>query len=262
MAIRIIDAHTHIFPPELIARREELVAEDFWFGHLYEEPKAKLATAEEILASMDAAGIDQSIVCGFPWSDAGRCRAHNAYLADVCADSGGRLVWLGIVVPGTSTAVRDAEAAFAGGALGLGELNADGQGFDLVESSGFADLADLCVAADKPVMIHTSEPLGHSYRGKGLATPEKVVPFLRAFPKLRVAAAHWGGGLPFYELMPSLSDFGGRLVYDSAASTYLYRFDVFRTVIDLAGPARVDEERAMVLGGAAAAFYRIPEVAE
>jgi predicted TIM-barrel fold metal-dependent hydrolase len=194
---------------------------------------------------------------------------------------------LGIVVPGTPTAVRDAESAFAGGALGLGELNADGQGFDLAESSGFADLADLCITADKPVMIHTSEPLGHSYRGKGLATPEKVVPFLRAFPKLRVAAAHWGGGLPFYELMPSLSDFGERLVYDSAASTYLYRFGVFRTVIDLAGPSRVlfasdypvlrqdrflakvegigwrdEEERAMVLGGAAAAFYRIPEVAE
>jgi predicted TIM-barrel fold metal-dependent hydrolase len=284
---RIIDAHTHIFPPEVLARRDELVARDFWFGHLYENPKARLVGAEEILASMETAGIDQSVVCGFPWSDPGRCREHNDYLAEACAGSGGRLVWLGIVRPGDGGAAAEAERAFANGALGLGEFNADGQGFDLRSSAGFADLAELCVSMDRPIMIHTSEPVGHTYPGKGLATPEKVVPFLRAFPELRVAAAHWGGGLPFYELVPSLSDLGNRLVYDSAASTYLYRFEVFRTVIDLVGASRVlfasdypvlrqdrflarveqtpwrdEDERAIVLGGAAAAFYRIPEIAE
>jgi predicted TIM-barrel fold metal-dependent hydrolase len=50
--------------------------------------------------------------------------------------------------------------------------------------------------------------------------------------------AHWGGGLPFYELMPEVATLTANAVYDSAASTYLYRFEVFRTVLDIVGPRR------------------------
>lgn len=45
--------------------------------------------------------------------------------------------------------------------------------------------------------------------------------------------------MPFYELMPEVARVASRVVYDSAASTYLYRFEVFRTVLDLIGPDRV-----------------------
>jgi predicted TIM-barrel fold metal-dependent hydrolase len=100
-------------------------------------------------------------------------------------------------------------------------------------------LVDVCVTYDRPVMLHTTEPVGHTYPGKGTATPDRLVAFLENFPLLRVVAAHWGGGLPFYELMPEVARLAERVVYDSAASTYLYRFEVFRTVLDLVGPERV-----------------------
>ena len=45
--------------------------------------------------------------------------------------------------------------------------------------------------------------------------------------------------MPFYELMPEVAEAARRVTYDSAASTYLYRFDVFRRVLDLVGPERV-----------------------
>jgi predicted TIM-barrel fold metal-dependent hydrolase len=89
------------------------------------------------------------------------------------------------------------------------------------------------------VLLHASEPVGHHYPGKGTATPDKLLEFLRAFPHLRVVAAHWGGGLPFYELMPEVERLCANVVYDCGASTYLYRPAIFRTVLDLVGAERV-----------------------
>lgn len=88
-------------------------------------------------------------------------------------------------------------------------------------------------------MLHSSEPVGHDYPGKGAATPDKIVKLLTAFPELKVVAAHWGGGLPFYELMPEVRIATKHLVYDSAASTYLYDHQVFEVVTSLAGDERV-----------------------
>jgi predicted TIM-barrel fold metal-dependent hydrolase len=39
--------------------------------------------------------------------------------------------------------------------------------------------------------------------------------------------------------MPEVATAAANVVYDSAASTYLYRPQVFRTVLDLVGPDRV-----------------------
>ena len=38
------------------------------FKEMYSAENAKIATAEELLASMQEAGIDRSIVCGFGWT--------------------------------------------------------------------------------------------------------------------------------------------------------------------------------------------------
>jgi predicted TIM-barrel fold metal-dependent hydrolase len=39
--------------------------------------------------------------------------------------------------------------------------------------------------------------------------------------------------------MPEVASLTGNVVYDSAASTYLYRFDIFPTVLSLVGSERV-----------------------
>jgi predicted TIM-barrel fold metal-dependent hydrolase len=236
----VVDAHTHIFTPEVVRGREAYVGRDLWFEHLYADPRALLVTSDEILASMDEAGIAQSVVCGFPWHDPGICGEQNDYLAEACARSGGRLFWLGSVSPvHRKLGAEEAGRCFALGAVGIGELNADAQRFDLTSATDLAAVVEVCVADDKPLMLHATEPVGHDYPGKGTATPDRLVTFLENFPLVRVVAAHWGGGLPFYELMPEVARVAERVVYDSAASTYLYRFEVFRTVLDLVGPDRV-----------------------
>jgi len=38
------------------------------------QPAVRLAAPADVLASMDAAGVERSLLCGFPWRDAGLCR--------------------------------------------------------------------------------------------------------------------------------------------------------------------------------------------
>ena len=235
----IIDAHTHAFSPDLLKRRNAVVEQDSWFGTLYQNPQAHAVDAIAVRESSERAGITSTLLCGFPWSDEGRCREENAYLADVAAASNGALSWLGTVVPGNENAASDAAWCLDQGALGIGELNADGQSVPLSEPRLWDPLIQLMTERAKPIMLHASEPIGHDYPGKGSATPERLVEWLSRYPALDVVLAHWGGGLPFYELMPEVHAVTRRVAYDCAASTYLYDFAVFPRVIDLVGVNRV-----------------------
>lgn len=279
----VIDAHTHAFPPDVVERRDHYVLRDPWFSDLYTDPTVTLAAPADIIASMDAAGIECSILCGFPWRDAGLCRAHTEWMAAACAAHPGRLAFLGIVTPHDPDAARDAARAFELGAAGLGEFNADAQAFDLREPGCMADVMALCREIGRPVMLHATEPVGHHYRGKGAATPDKLVAWLSAYPDQPIVLAHWGGGLPFYELMPEVRAVTRNVLYDSAATTYLYNRAVFPTVVGLVGAERAlfasdfpvlrqdrllrrvervladDETLALVLGANAARVYRLDE---
>ncbi len=235
---RIVDAHTHLFAPDIVRDRSAYLSRDAWFGELYASPKFVLVTPEDLIASMDEAGIAMSIVCGWPWSDMGLCREHNDFLAEVQRSHPDRVAWLAIVNPRSPDAPAEVARAVAMGAVGIGELNADAQGFSWERHGELAATMDACLAADIPILMHCSEPVGHAYPGKGSATPEKILNFLEANPDLRVVAAHWGGGLPFYELMPEVARLTANVVYDSAASTYLFRFDVFPVVERLVGAGK------------------------
>ena len=236
--VAVIDAHTHAFSPDVLNERARVVESDFWFGSLYGNPSAKAVDAETIGRSLDESRIDAAVICGFPWSDEGRCRSENAWLAEATA-ADDRLSWLGIVIPDHPDAAADAAWCFDHGAVGIGELNADGQGVSLLDPAAWAPLIDVAAAYDRPLLLHASEAPGHAYPGKGCATPEKLVEWLRGAQAVDVVLAHWGGGLPFYELMPEVHALTRRVHYDSAASTYLYQWNVFPRVIDLVGRERV-----------------------
>jgi uncharacterized protein len=235
----VVDSHVHVFSPTVFEQRENLVQHDRWFGELYANPRAALASIEDLIVSMNHSGIDISVLCGFPWSDSNLCGDHNDYMAVSAGEHPTRIKWLATVLPTDSSAPNEAEKCFRAGAAGVGELNADAQGFDLAEPEALAPLVEVCEQWDRPIMFHCSEPVGHKYPGKGTATPDRLLSFLERFPDVRVIAAHWGGGLPFYELMPEVERLARNVVYDSAASTYLYQFPVFRNVIELVGARRV-----------------------
>lgn len=235
----VIDAHTHAFPPEWVVDRVNHCQRDRWFAALYEAPSARMIDADQLIIAMDEAGVARAVACGWPWADPGLCREHNDYLAEAARNSKGRLAWLGCVAPASAGAAAETARCLSLGASGIGELNADAQGFDVADPAALADVSAVLTADGRPLLLHASEPVGHRYPGKGTATPDRLVTFLEAHPELTIVLAHWGGGLPFYELMPEVAAVCGNVVYDTAASSYLYGPGIFRAVLDIVGGERV-----------------------
>jgi len=227
----IVDCHTHIFPPGFVAHREGYLARDRWFGLLYESPKARMVTAEDLIAEMDRSGVDVSVAFCFAWSDMGLCRETNDYVLDVCRRYPGRIVGFGCVQPRAGReAVREIERCVAEGMQGIGELMPNGQGFSLDDADVMGPVVGAVVEAGVPLMVHASEPVGHDYCGKGTVTPGTVYNFACTYPELTLICSHWGGGLPFYELMPEVREALARVCYDTAASPFLYDDLIFSLV--------------------------------
>src|SRR3990170_7020432 len=119
----IIDAHTHIFPTEIVERREAYAERDAGFAALYADPKARLATAEDLVASLEASGIDAAVALNFGWRDAGLCAFTNDYILDAARRHPGRIIPFCMVQPADGpSAARELERCVACGARGIGEL--------------------------------------------------------------------------------------------------------------------------------------------
>jgi predicted TIM-barrel fold metal-dependent hydrolase len=236
----IVDAHTHVFPPAMIERRADLLRLEPVFAELYANPRARMATAGDLLGAMAAAGVDASVIAGFAWSDPALCRQHNDYLLESAAASERRLLpFCTLPLADPAAARREAERVAGGGASGLGELRPESQGSSLAEPATAELLEWASTALALPLLIHASEPVGHAYPGKAGQNLGGLYGFISRCEGARVIAAHWGGGLPFYALMPEVRDALGNVWVDTAASSLLYDPAIYRVVIDLVGRDRV-----------------------
>ncbi len=236
----IIDAHTHIFPPDIVAHRERYCVRDAWFAALYNNPRARLATVEDLIAEMDASGVDISLTCSFGWTDPGLIEETNSYIIDAIRRCPTRLRGMAVIQPTVGQrAVYELERCAQAGMIGLGELMPHGQDYKLSDILLLTPLIEVVRHHRLLVLSHCSEPVGHIYPGKGNVSLEDVVTFLTAFPDVLFIAAHWGGGLPFYTLMPEIQRVTANVWYDTAATTYLYRNTIFPIVAQLVGAERI-----------------------
>jgi predicted TIM-barrel fold metal-dependent hydrolase len=235
----IIDAHTHLFSPDVIAQRARYAERDTFFGYLYASPKARTIGVAELLAAMDASGVDRAVVAGWAWQDHAVCVEQNTWLIEIARQHRARLGVLCTVQPHAGeAAIRELRRCVESGLAGVGELNADGQGCRL-DDAAFIELARAASELRVPVMLHTNEPVGHHYPGKGRLSLAEVYAFVRQVPDVRLVLAHWGGGYPFYELMPEVRAASQNVFYDTAASPLLYAPSVFRVVVNIVGADKV-----------------------
>ncbi len=238
-----LDFHTHIFPPWLRQQRDRWLARDATFEALYADPEAKMATAEELVAAMDRDGVDTAVVMGIGWTDEGLARDVNDYIIHSVGRYGQRLVGFAGLNPATDgEAAKEADRCARAGLRGVGELHPDTQRFDLGDAATMAPLLEAAQEHWLVVTTHCSEPAGHAYPGKGRTTPEVVWRFIenaRRFPNVKIVCAHWGGGLPFYGLMPEVGESLENVYFDTAASPFLYRPQVYSVVAGLVGIEKV-----------------------
>ena len=240
MSSVIIDFHTHIFPPWLRERRDEYAKSDPCFASLYSQPKAKIATAEELLASMDEACIDLSIILNAGWVSHELCVKTNDYILDSVSRYPKRLVGFCAIQPAAGdAAIAELERCAKAGAKGIGELRSDVQGFDLADKTTMKPLVDAALKHDLILLTHSSEPVGHEYSGKGSITPDILYSFITGFPNLKLVCAHWGGGLPFYALMPEVAKSLANVFFDTAATVFLYKPEVFEQMNQIIGSDKI-----------------------
>jgi len=236
----IVDFHTHIFPPWLREKRDEYIKRDPCFSLLYSQPKARMATAEELLASMDEAGVDLSVVLNIGWVNHELCVKTNDYILDSVSRYPTRIVGFCAIQPAAGdAAIAELERCAKAGAKGIGELRSDVQGFILTDETTMKPLVDAALKHDLIFLTHSSEPVGHEYSGKGSITPDILYSFITGFPNLKLVCAHWGGGLPFYALMPEVAEALTNVFFDTAATVFLYKPEIFEQMNHIIGSDRI-----------------------
>jgi len=235
----IVDVHVHVFAPEVIRARDAYLDRDDWYRLLYADPRSRMADADQVIAEMDETGVAQSVIFGFAFRDQGLCRETNDYVLDAVRRHPGRLVGFACVSPEAPGAVAELERCLDAGLQGCGELFPDGQGFALVDSGGLDRVAAVLAERGLPINLHSNEPVGHVYAGKGDNTPGPCYAFAARHPQLTIVFAHMGGGLFLYELMGSARPALARVFYDTSAVPYLYRPDVYALAAHIAGPEKI-----------------------
>ncbi len=236
----IIDSHTHILPDQFRAEKERFLERDATFRTLFSSPNAKTASAEELLKEMDANSVDRSVVAGYGWTDFETARIANDYLLSSAKASGGRLVPLCGVNPiWGRDAINEIERCAEAGAKGIGELHPDSQNFLNADFGSLGAFFSVARDVGLPILMHTSEPVGHSYPGKGTVTPEYSLALARSFPENTFLFAHFGGGLPLYSLMPEVRRELKNVYFDSAAYPLLYSHEIFDVCATAAGEDRI-----------------------
>ena len=236
----IIDFHTHVFPPQIKKNRDRYIDSDPCFAILYSDKKAKLATTDEIINSMDQAGIDVSVITNIGWTTHELCVETNDYILESINRYPDRLVGFCSVQPlSLQAALDELERCASGGIRGVGEIRPDIQLLDMNDEEVMGPFAYTLHQLNLILLTHSSEPVGHIYAGKGAVTPEIMYPFIAAHPELTIVGAHWGGGLPFYALMPEVKKALANVYFDSAASPFLYSPQIYEQVAAIVGDDKI-----------------------
>ncbi len=236
----IIDCHTHVFPKEIRKNREAFCKRDEGFSSIYDQPKAKMVGAEDLISAMDESGIDRSVICGFPWSQPDLCSVHNGYLLEAASRYPNRLIAFVILLfSNPDWSGRELDRAMKSGAKGVGEV-----AFyrDEMSPHDIRSMKPILTQMEKeriPLLLHTNETIGHSYPGKGRTPLERFYELILSFPNLPIILGHWGGGLPFYELMPEVAKGMAHVYYDTAASPFIYSKKIYAIASQIVGVEKI-----------------------
>lgn len=278
----IIDIHTHIFPRAIREQRERFFENEPAFRLLYDSPKSQLVSADDLVAMMDAEGVDKAVAFGFPWQSADTFTYTNDYILEAVSRYPDRLIGFCCFDTMNPQAPAETQRCLEAGLAGVGELAFYCSDMGCVCLDCLEPVMAVCRKFDAPVMIHTNEPVGHQYPGKTDNTLAQIYALVKRYQGNHIILAHWGGGIFFYNLLKKeVSSVLANVWFDTAASPYLYSPDIYRHAMVLAGEEKLlwgtdfpllkpgryfkeiekagltDRQRQMLTGGNAAALLKL-----
>ena len=231
----IIDTHVHLYPPEIEQNWQKIAHREPYFSSLVQSRAHRWGTREDLLKAMKEDGVDQSWVCSFGFTDMGLCREVNDYVLEGARENPGKILPLAVVPPLHPEAEQEVLRCAEKGVIGIGEIFPGGQRWDIDDMRQTWRLAGACSEASLFLLVHTAEPVGHDYPGKGSTGPREAASFCTHHPEVTVIFAHGGGGLWLYEAMPEMRRYLQNAWYDMAASPFLYGPEIFRALSGMPG---------------------------
>ncbi len=224
-----IDMHVHVTPPDIIKSFKKIGEKEPYFGSLSSSPQNRFVTAEEVLAHMEEAKIDHSVIFGFSFQDMGLCQYVNDYVIEMTKQYKKQLTGFAAIVPSHPQVEQEIERCYKGGLRGIGELFPAGQNFQISDLKQTVAMADCSKYYQMPILIHTNEPIGHDYIGKTSTSLKEIESFINHYPDQPIILAHWGGGIFIYEHMKEIKDKFKNVYYDTAAMVFLYEPAIYET---------------------------------
>ena len=246
--MRIIDAHVHLYPPEVNrapAAWAEAQGERHWATlctrvRKNDRPVQGFPSVGELLREMDAAGIERVVLQGWYWEKHDTCARQNRFYAECLRAHPDRLAAFATFHPAAGLDVVKSEIrrAVDEGFCGLGEHSPHSQGI-AISDPVWREALVLAGELNLPVNLHVTEPHSKKYAGKVETPLRDFVQLAREFPATKFILAHWGARLPFDPELGATARACTNIFYDTAASPLIYDQRVFREMIVAAGAAKV-----------------------
>ncbi len=235
----VIDFHTHIFHPRLLADRS-IAMKDPVFSLLYGDENARIIDAAGLISYIEGDGPDAAVAMSFPWSDRKLCAMHNSYMAETAEKYRGLIFPFGMVPRADRSEIKHLVKEIKdSGLYGIGEIAFYRSGMDDESIEYLKAVLEAAGDFSLPVCLHVNEPVGHQYAGKYEPSLGALYGVLEKFTDVTMILSHWGGGLLFYELMPEVGRSFKNFYYDTAASPYLYSSSIYPRAVDITGSSRI-----------------------
>ena len=202
---RMIDSHCHIYP-ERIAKKAVLAMDRFYGG--LPDGCGHDGTPKMLLEAGRAAGITHFVVQSVATKPE-QVRSINGFLAESVRWADGAFTGLGAMHPDSETVREDLEHLVSLGLKGV-KLHPDIQQFPADSAKAFR-IYELCEEMGLPILLHTGD-----YRFD-FSNPNRIVPILKAFPRLTLIGAHFGGWSVWDEAARVLPDHPNLMVDTSSS---------------------------------------------
>ncbi|NGM17670.1 amidohydrolase family protein [Eggerthellaceae bacterium zg-893] len=221
----IVDAHAHIYPEKIAHRAVEAVC-DFYSVGMYGE-----GTIEHLLSCQKTAPITHFLVHSVATSPRA-VESINTFIAQACSDHP-EFIGFMTMHQDYEDPEREVQRAIDLGLKGA-KIHPDSQHVDLDDPRLMAFYE--IIEGRLPIVIHTGD-----YRYDH-SNPVRLKKVLRAFPNLRVDAAHYGSWSRFevgYDVLHDEAAHNDNLFIDTSSSSFMLGARRMRELARLWGTDRV-----------------------
>ncbi len=143
----------------------------------------------------------------------------------------------GCVQPTSSSFIKEAEKLLISGFHGIGEV---AYYFSDIDIKSLIRLCKLISEANSLFLLHTNDPVGHTYPGKSPINLTTIYNLVKYSPKTRIILAHMSGGLFMYSIMKKdVTKILHNVWIDTAAAPFLYNTYIYTLAIKLLGAQKI-----------------------